>query len=120
MEKGSFTIWLKHRKSGGHTSPYNPKGHACVAAPISLSFNFRPANSDRYKCQQQRPVDYVNGTKVSPDIKNIPEVANCVNECLCARQPRVGSANPKATPLRRAANSTRLVTMFVTCSAKLS
>jgi hypothetical protein len=38
-----------------------------------------------------------------PEMKKIPEVINFDNEYLCARQPRVGFAIPKTTPLIRAA-----------------
>lgn len=53
----------------------------------------------------------IQETHISPDMKNIPNVANFVKEYLCAMQPGTGFASPTATPLTRAINRDSIVTL---------
>lgn len=107
-------FWIKNllQKQGiceywDHTSPIIPAGHADAAAPISPLRNMRPTywTKDLFKncLKEKNGVEQVNcAFKIIPEIRNIPKVLTFDKPYLCNRQPRVGFASPKATPLTRA------------------
>lgn len=76
---------------------------------LEIPYPVTSALKDSRGVQERLTKRYLNiqsimNTRTPPEIKKIPEVLNFDSEYLCARQPRVGFANPKTTPLIRATN----------------
>jgi hypothetical protein len=73
---------------------------------LEIPHRVTSALSDSRGVQERLTKRHVNiqvmMNRTPPEIKKIPEVLNFDNEYLCARQPRVGFAIPKTTPLIRA------------------